>query len=255
VHFTNRDPVAKDDQYTIPTDTLLQVSVANGILANDTDADGNTLQPIILNQPQHGSLHIVADGGFTYQPDSGYAGPDFFTYKANDGKADSDKAATVSITVHAVNHAPILTPSNHIVTPDTVLQVGVPSGVLANAKDPDKNLIHVVVITGPANGKLHMKTNGSFTYTPKPGYTGPDKFVVTGTDNHTPKPGYTGPDKFVVTGTDNRSPSALTTIVLNVTHNPNPLSPAKPIPTLSQWAVILLSMLMFIVAGRFRRMA
>jgi hypothetical protein len=57
----------------------------------------------------HGSLSLNADGGFTYTPSPGYSGPDSFTYRANDGTADSN-TATVSLTVTPglpVNHPPV----------------------------------------------------------------------------------------------------------------------------------------------------
>ena len=45
-------------------------------------------------------LPLAANGGFTYTPTAGYTGPDSFTYKANDGTADSN-TVTVSLTVTA----------------------------------------------------------------------------------------------------------------------------------------------------------
>ena len=47
-----------------------------------------------------------SDGSFTYTPALNYNGPDSFTYKANDGQADSPTNATVSITVTPVNDPP-----------------------------------------------------------------------------------------------------------------------------------------------------
>ena len=49
---------------------------------------------------QHGTVTLGADGSYTYTPDQDYAGSDSFSFKANDGQADSS-AATVSITVGA----------------------------------------------------------------------------------------------------------------------------------------------------------
>lgn len=223
VNFTNRAPVAADDNYSIASDTLLQASATNGLLLNDNDPDGDVLQAIIIAQPLHGNLHLLPDGGFTYQPDSGYAGSDSFTYKDNDGHSDSN-TAIVLIDVHAINNPPVVNPSIYTVTPNIPLQIGVPGGVLANAKDPDKNLIHAIVVIGPANGKVHLKHDGSFTYTPNPGFTGKDKFFVKGTDNH--------------------SKSVQTAITLNVTQSLTP-APAQPIPTLNQWMQILLAVLLF----------
>ena len=76
------------------------------MLGNDTDVDGDTLTAVLVSGPAHGTLTLNADGSFTYTPDANYNGSDSFTYKANDGSADSN-VATVSLTVSAVNDAPV----------------------------------------------------------------------------------------------------------------------------------------------------
>src|SRR5881394_3672870 len=101
----NDAPVALNDSYTTPEDTQLTV-VAAGILANDSDADGDTLSAILVSQPTHGVLTLSTNGGFSYVPATNYNGSDSFTYRANDGQADSG-IATVSITITGVNDAPV----------------------------------------------------------------------------------------------------------------------------------------------------
>ena len=43
-------------------DTPLSVNVASGVLANDTDVDGDTLTAVLVTGPAHGSLTLNADG-------------------------------------------------------------------------------------------------------------------------------------------------------------------------------------------------
>ena len=93
----NHAPVANDNGYSTPQDTP-EIVAAPGVLGNDTDTDGDDLTAVKLTDPTHGTVSLDADGGFTYTPDAGYAGPDSFTYKANDGDLDSN-TATVTITV------------------------------------------------------------------------------------------------------------------------------------------------------------
>src|SRR2546428_7058668 len=58
----NDAPVAaNDDTYTTPEDTQLTVS-APGVLANDTDADGDTLTAVLVSGPAHGTLTLRSDG-------------------------------------------------------------------------------------------------------------------------------------------------------------------------------------------------
>jgi VCBS repeat-containing protein len=99
VASSNTPPVANDDAYSVNQDTTLNVT-APGVLANDTDADaGDTLHAVLATAPSHGSLTLNSDGSFAYVPNPGFVCQDSFTYKANDGTADSN-AATVSITVN-----------------------------------------------------------------------------------------------------------------------------------------------------------
>jgi VCBS repeat-containing protein len=108
VPLPNNAPVASDDEesYTTTEGTPLTVP-APGVLANDTDVDGDALTAVLQSTTAHGSLVLNADGSFTYTPEDGFVGADSFTYVADDGqgvgtaaKATSEPA-TVTITVTA----------------------------------------------------------------------------------------------------------------------------------------------------------
>ena len=73
-------PVANDDHYSAIADQELDVNAANGVLANDTNADGNPLTSVLVAGPANGSLTLNSDGSFSYLPDSGFYGEDSFTY-------------------------------------------------------------------------------------------------------------------------------------------------------------------------------
>ncbi|MGC2780917.1 MAG: VCBS domain-containing protein, partial [Bradyrhizobium sp.] len=106
INGTNDAPVAVADSYTTAEDTALTIPNA-GVLANDHDAEGDALSAILVNAPTHGTLALNQDGSFTYTPFADYNGVDSFTYKANDGLADSG-TATVSITVTAMNDPAVI---------------------------------------------------------------------------------------------------------------------------------------------------
>jgi probable HAF family extracellular repeat protein len=83
-------PVAADDSYEITG----PVSVPGpGILANDTDADGDALTAVLESGPARGTLTLAANGAFRYTPDPG-PGPgvqgDAFTYRAVAAGASSN---------------------------------------------------------------------------------------------------------------------------------------------------------------------
>ncbi len=117
VNPVNDVPIVTDDVYS----TNLLVAAA-GILANDSDVDGDPLSAILVDGPSHGSLTLAADGSFIYTPDANYFGTDSFTYKANDGSADSN-VATVAITVNAINDAPVAVDDSYRVDEDATLMV------------------------------------------------------------------------------------------------------------------------------------
>jgi len=178
----NQAPVATGDSYSTPFNTALVVA-APGVLGNDTDADANPLTAVLVAGPAHGALTLNADGSLTYTPTSGYSGADSFTYKANDGTADSN-TVTVSITVEAappVNQAPVATGDSYSTPFNTALVVAAP-GVLGNDTDADANPLTAVLVAGPAHGALTLNADGSLTYTPTSGYSGADSFTYKAND-------------------------------------------------------------------------
>jgi uncharacterized repeat protein (TIGR01451 family) len=170
----NRPPVAAPDGYTVDEDTVLTVSVP-GLLANDLDADGDRLSAVLVSSPAHGTLAFNADGSFVYRPATNYFGPDSFTYKANDGTADS-AVVTVSLTVNPVNDPPVAAPDGYVVFEDLARTVAAP-GLLGNDSDVDGDTLRAVLVTGPAHGGLTLNADGSFRYAPEPDYNGPDSFT------------------------------------------------------------------------------
>lgn len=95
----NDAPVAVNDSYSIVQGSVLTVSLP-GVLANDSDPDGNNILATRVTNATHGNavLDNNANGGFTYTPTAGYSGPDSFTYTCSDGSLTSN-VATVNITV------------------------------------------------------------------------------------------------------------------------------------------------------------
>ena len=70
---------------TAPNEDTALVIAAPGVLANDSDVEGDALTAVLVSGPANGTLALNADGSFTYTPAANYNGADSFTYKANDG--------------------------------------------------------------------------------------------------------------------------------------------------------------------------
>jgi PKD repeat protein len=91
-------PVANDDAYSGVVNAPLAV-VAPGVLANDTDADGDLLTSVLATGPVSGSLALAADGSFVYTPTLNFTGTLTFSYQAFDGALYSNPATvTLQIT-------------------------------------------------------------------------------------------------------------------------------------------------------------
>ena len=133
--------------------------------------------------PAHAAAFTLnPDGSFSYTPTADYNGPDSFTYKLNDGSLDSN-TATVSLTVTAVNDAPVATNDSFTTAEDTALSGNVIANTVPNSADSDidsatNNLTATVVGSGPAHAAAFtLNPDGSFSYTPTADYNGPDSFT------------------------------------------------------------------------------
>ncbi|MBL8826779.1 MAG: tandem-95 repeat protein, partial [Planctomycetaceae bacterium] len=179
VTAVNDAPVATDDVFTTAEDTELNVLLP-GVMSNDSDIENNSLTAAVVTGPSHGSLTLNVDGSFKYTPAANYNGPDSFTYRVNDGTADSN-VATVTLNVTAVNDAPLASNDTYTIAQDSVLTVTA-AGVLVNDQDVDGDLLNASQVMGPAHGTLVLNSNGSFVYTPTAGYSGPDTFTYVAQD-------------------------------------------------------------------------
>jgi large repetitive protein len=179
VGSANDAPAASNDSYTVVEDGTLAID-APGVLANDSDADGNPLTVVLLAGPAHGTLALSPNGAFTYRPAANFAGADSFSYRANDGTLDSN-GATVSITVTAGEDAPVANDDNYSVAEDATLTVDAP-GVLGNDTDSDSTALTVALVGSTSNGTLTLNADGSFTYTPAANFNGSDSFTYRASD-------------------------------------------------------------------------
>ena len=160
--------MATGDIYVTDEDTTLMIA-APGVLGNDTDIDSASLIVVLVSEPSHGSLTLDEDGSFNYHPAADYNGTDSFTYKANDGTLDSNEA-TVTITVTAVNDAPVADAIAVTTDEDT------PVGIILTGSDVDGDTLTFSVVTTPTQGTLNG-TSPNLTYTPNVNFFGFENFT------------------------------------------------------------------------------
>ncbi len=170
-------PVAVDHSYTTQAATPLSVA-APGVLDGATGPPGVPLTALLVNGPAHGMLDLHSDGSFTYAPAVGFNGVDRFTYQASDDAVSN--VATVTLTVTPVVPPPVQPPvaADHSYTAveNQPLNIAAP-GVLDGVTSVIPGVaVTALLVTSTAHGTVQLNPDGSFTYSPNPGYTGPDRF-------------------------------------------------------------------------------
>ena len=106
---TNQSPVAVADAASTDEDTPLTIAAAT-LLANDTDADGDTLTITAVGNAVNGGVALDGNGDVVFTPDANFNGAATFDYTVSDGNAGTD-TATVTVTVNPINDGPIFTDS------------------------------------------------------------------------------------------------------------------------------------------------
>ena len=171
----NDPPVAFGQSLSTDEDTSAAITLAG------SDIDGDALNFLIVDGPAGGSLSGTGTNR-VYTPDANFNGADSFTFRANDGVADSP-LVTVSLTVDAVNDAPVAQADNFAVDQDAALSVPA-DGVLGNDGDVDGDSLSAVPWSGSSmqGGQVVLNSDGSFSYAPPAGFTGIDSFDYSASD-------------------------------------------------------------------------
>jgi len=160
----NTAPATSAQSVTASFNTALTITL------QATDVDNDALTYSVVTGPANGTLGAVTGNSVTYTPAAGFSGTDSFTFKANDGKVDSN-VSTVSITVSPGVPAP----GNQSVT------VAYQTATAITLSATGTGTITYAVATQPAHGTL-TGTAPNLTYTPTGTYSGSDVFTFTATN-------------------------------------------------------------------------
>ena len=159
-------PVANDDTATTPEDTPIDIDV----LVNDTDVDGGLMEVVSVTQGANGTVTINLDGTVNYAPNANFNGVDGFSYTLNGGSI-----ATVTVTVTAVDDAPVAVADSATTPEDTPIDID----VLANDTDIDAGPMSVASVTQATNGTVTINLDGTVNYSPELNFSGSDSFTYT----------------------------------------------------------------------------
>ena len=157
----NDDPVANDDTVTVDEDTGTDVTAA--ILANDTDAEGDTLAASAVSNASGGTADVTG-GVVTFTPDAEVCGDGAgsFDYTVEDGNGGSD-TGHVTVDVTCKNDAPVANDDTATVDEDTATDVT--ATILSNDTDADGDTLAVSDVSNATGGTVDL-TGGVVPFDP-----------------------------------------------------------------------------------------
>ena len=174
VREVNKPPVANNAEIN----GLEDRAVSFVLNASDADLPANTLKYSIVAGPQNGSLS-GSGLNLTYTPKPDFNGSDSFTFKVNDGAADSG-AATISIKIAPVNDAPVANPDGAVTTENVPVDISVTS----NDRDVDGDKITVTNVSESVGGTVKIGSGGNVQFTPNQDFRGTGSFKYTISDGN-----------------------------------------------------------------------
>jgi len=171
VNAINDAPLAVADSAVVNEDSLVRIVV----LANDSDPEGDKIT-VTGASAEHGTVAVNANGSLNYFPGANFNGTDTITYSISDGKGGT-ASATVTVTVNAINDAPVAGNDTAVTDEDTAVTIN----VLANDSDVDGDAL---ALTGASalHGSVTVNPDGSLTYSPVGNYNGADTITYSVAD-------------------------------------------------------------------------
>ncbi len=172
----NNEVIGIPDNFQMENDLPLFAS----LLSNDSDPDGDfiTINTTPVTAPSNGVLTINFDGTFSYVPAPGFIGVETFSYEVCDNGSPQD-CDIVPVTITVLDgdggNDVYATDDSHIGEEDGIFL----GNVLLNDNNPEIGLMTVSIfpLVAPEHGTLVLSPDGTYIYTPDPGFTGNDQFV------------------------------------------------------------------------------
>jgi hypothetical protein len=173
--------------------TKINTAVTIKSLANDAAGNSSTaLVPstvTVTTAPLHGSTSVnPVTGDITYTPDTDYVGTDTLTYEVCDNQLPPQCATAKQIITILPNSSVNTTTAadDYVITQVNTAATG---NVKTNDVDPEGNTQTVAAQNTniPGKGTLVLLADGSYTFTPEPGFTGPVDFIYSTCDDGTPQ--------------------------------------------------------------------
>lgn len=151
----NQAPVANNDSgFTTMQNVALQIA-ASALLANDTDADGDTLTITGVSAPSNGTVSFNGTTNIiTFTPTSGYVGSAGFTYAISDGRGGTASANAALTVTGASLFAPSATPATIWVNDTSAVELGMKFSASSNGTITGVRFYKGALNTGTHVGNL-----------------------------------------------------------------------------------------------------
>ena len=188
VNAVNDPPVAVQDNGATNEDTPVTL---NNITANDTDVDGTVDAATVDLDPSTGGIQntfvdglgswsVNGSGDLTFTPALNFNGIATKTYTVNDNLGATSNLGLISITVNAVNDAPVAVDDVGITDEDTPITL---LNITSNDTDVDGTINAATVDLNPAlagiqntfanaQGNWAVNASGDVTFTPTLNFNG-----------------------------------------------------------------------------------
>lgn len=181
VSATNKAPVANKETLTFDEDT------AQDFVLSGDDGDGEPLTYQVVSLPSNGTLTGTLPN-LRYTPNSDYNGTDSFTFRVNDGIANSN-SESITLVVNGINDAPVVEDVASRLYQDNESQIT----LIASDVDVNPHLDPEFAAPGAISWSYRLDTlpsHGVLTgvepdlvYTPTAGFFGVDSFVYVAIDD------------------------------------------------------------------------
>jgi len=183
----NDPPIANNDTGV----TEVNVPVDGNVLVNDFDPDGDPIVVTTTTVVTDQGVTVTIDlntGEYTYTPPIDYVGEDSFEYTICDN-GNPALCDTAIVVIQVIPDYENITVANDDAYSGEIDEA-ISGNVLTNDSDPegDTQLVNTTVtpVSGPSNGTLVINPDGTFEYTPGPGFLGTDQFIYEVCDSQNP---------------------------------------------------------------------
>ena len=165
-----------DDQFRLDVDISRDLHVT----ANDPEPE--IWHSIEIHQtPKFGSVSVNSDNTITYTANGNQVGSDSFQYRTIGNNLYDVNSAPATVTVYVASSNTTPEANN-----DALVTLGDDSSVVLNViendTDADEDALWLLSVGNASFGTAEWHSNLTVSYTPAPGYCGPDSFSYTATD-------------------------------------------------------------------------